>query len=462
MRRKQIAFNILAALAGFLAWTPTAQAQQVPESRHWIVEAGPQLVQISSEGIHINQPDPKGLTYYGIVSTHINLPAGKLWRIDFDLKFGQLRTAGVGIGLFDGPNLMGWVGADGWYKQMGCFVGKSNEVASPQANTDWHKFEFSGDGTTVTIKENGNIIGSGSQPGTPDTIKIGDINGSAQPSGAQPTKMLDGQQSEITVRNVQTAQNIVGSSSDGKPNQSTANLSVEKPKEVPKEPQQSAILNSNLAVTAKSVTIKYVYGMAGFVTVGTLSQTPGIWSMTVTLQNTTDKPIWLIPTTLAFDDKSLETVLPIEGWHYVEDSKSISGDGWGADMRAKYYTPTLQSSPFIKLDAKETTSFDVFAENGGSWKYVTQQTANGNTSYPQKVSRNPKELTLLQLSDTTDPSKPTLEQRMASPFGFSPLPTEPYARIFEMLHRVQRPPSSDSRWIAIPLSEINPTTPVVK
>jgi hypothetical protein len=462
MRRKQIAFSTLVTLVGFLVWTPTSQAQQVPQSRHWVVEAGPRLVQISSEGIHINQPDPKGLTYYGIVSTHIDLPFGKPWRVDFDVKFGQLRSAGVGIGLFNGPDLMGWVGADGWYKQMGCFVGKSNEVAAPQANTDWHKFEFSGDGTTVSIKEDGNVIGSGSQLGTPNTIKIGDINGSVQPAGAEPAKMLDGQQSEITVRNVQIPPNIIGSPADGKLNQPTANLSVEKPKEVLKEPQQLTIINSNLAVIAKFVTIKYVYGMAGFATVGTLSQTPGIWSMNVTLQNTTDKPIWVIPTTLAFDDKSLETVLPIEGWRYVEDSKSIGGAGWGADMTAKYYTPTLESSPFVELDAKETTSFDVFAEDGGSWKYVTQQTANGYTSYPQKVSRNPKELTLLQLSDTTDPSKPTLEQRMASPFGFSPLPTEPYARNLEMLHRVQRPPSSDSRWIAIPLSKINPVTPAAK
>ena len=203
MRQKQIAFSTLAIFVGFLAWASMAQAQQIPESRHWVVEAGPQLVQISAEGIHINQPDPKVLTYYGIVSTHVDLPAGKPWKIDFDLKFGQLRSAGVGIGLFNGSDLMGWVGADGWYKQMGCFVGKGDEVAAPQANTDWHKFEFSGDGTTVTIKEDGNVLGSGSQLGTPNTIKIGDINGSVQPLNAQPAKMLDGQQSEITVRNLQ-------------------------------------------------------------------------------------------------------------------------------------------------------------------------------------------------------------------------------------------------------------------
>ncbi len=202
MRRKRIAFSTLTIFVGFLGWTPTAQAQQVSVSRHWIVEAGPRLVQISSEGIHINQPDPKGLTYYGIVSTHIALPAGKPWKIDFDLKFGQLRSAGVGIGLFNGPDLMGWVGADGWYKQMGCFVGKSNEVAAPQANIDWHKFEFSGDGITITIKKDGNVLGSGSQLGMPNTIRIGDINGSVQPAGAEPTKMLNGQQSEITVQNV--------------------------------------------------------------------------------------------------------------------------------------------------------------------------------------------------------------------------------------------------------------------
>ena len=179
------------------------KAQQAPLEHRWNIEAGPELVQISSEGIHVNQPDPEGLNYYGMVCSHFKLPAGKLWEITFDLKFGQLRSAGSGICFFEGDNVIGWIGADGWYKQMGCFVGKGNEVAAPSANTDWHKFEFSSDGTTVTITEDGKVVGSGSQTGTPNLIKIGDMWGSRQPIGARPAKMLDGQQTELWVRNVE-------------------------------------------------------------------------------------------------------------------------------------------------------------------------------------------------------------------------------------------------------------------
>lgn len=194
--------QVFTVILVFLVLIAPIKAQQAPVGRKWVVDAGPQLVQITSEGIHINQPDPKGLTYYGIASTHINLATGKPWKIAFDLKFGELRSAGSGICLFDGNNVIGWVGADGWYKQMGCFVGKGNEVAVPSANTDWHHFEFSSDGATVTITEDGKSVGSGSQSGTPNLIKIGDMWGSVQPAGARPTKMLDGQQTEIWVRNV--------------------------------------------------------------------------------------------------------------------------------------------------------------------------------------------------------------------------------------------------------------------
>ena len=185
-----------------LSCAPSLFAQQAAKEPKWIVNAGAHLVQINTDGVHINQPDLTELTYQGIASTRLNLPKGRPWQITFDLKFGQLRSAGSGICLFDGNNVVGWVGADVWYKKMGCFVGKGNEVAGPDANTDWHHFDFISDGTTLTIKEDETKVGSGGQSGTPDMIKIGDMFNPFRSPGEQPTTMPGGQQTELWVKDV--------------------------------------------------------------------------------------------------------------------------------------------------------------------------------------------------------------------------------------------------------------------
>lgn len=185
-----------------LSGAPSLFAQQASKGPKWVVNAGAHLVQINTAGVHINQSDLTELTYQGIASTRLNLPKGKPWQITFDLKFGQLRSAGSGICLFDGNSVVGWVGADGWYKKMGCFVGKDNGVAGSDANTNWHHFNFISDGTTLTIKEDGTKIGSGEQSGTPDMIKIGDIFNPFRSPGEQPTKAPAGQQTELWVKDV--------------------------------------------------------------------------------------------------------------------------------------------------------------------------------------------------------------------------------------------------------------------
>ena len=203
MSRNQFCFSTVAvALVLNLLCLSHLQAQQEVAHDKWVINAGAQLVKIDTAGIHIDEPNLNKLTYQGLVSTTANLPKGKPWQITFDLKFGQLRSAGSGICLFDGNNVVGWVGADGWYKKMGCFVGKDNGVAGPDANTDWHHFDFISDGMTLTIKEDGTKVGSGGQSGTPDMIKIGDMFNPFRSPGEQPTTMPAGQQSELWVKDV--------------------------------------------------------------------------------------------------------------------------------------------------------------------------------------------------------------------------------------------------------------------
>ena len=181
----------------------TAHAQQAATGSKWVVASGRTLVQINSDGIHINQRDPKELTHFAILSRRVALPAGQPWKISFEVRFGELRTAGAAIGIFDGAHTLGWIGSDGWYKRTGCFIGKDNETAYPPTGTDWHKFEFSSDGTKIIILDNGVQVGSAEQGGTPSLIKIGDIFGPIPPALPLPTAPPPGWQTEISVRNVQ-------------------------------------------------------------------------------------------------------------------------------------------------------------------------------------------------------------------------------------------------------------------
>lgn len=202
MKKTVSSFAISTILPLLLMPCMTAHAQQAATGSKWVVASGRTLVQINSDGIHINQRDPKELTHFAIVSRHVTLPAGQPWKISFEVRFGELRTAGAAIGIFDGAHTLGWIGSDGWYKRTGCFIGKDDEAAQPPTDTNWHKFEFSSDGAKITISDNGVQVGAADQGGTPSLIKIGDIFDAIPPALPLPTSPPPGWQSEISVRNV--------------------------------------------------------------------------------------------------------------------------------------------------------------------------------------------------------------------------------------------------------------------
>lgn len=189
-----------------LLLAPSSVLSQSSGLPHWSASAGDNILTVGADGIHIDQKEPKDTARFAQATRHLSLPAGKPWRVSFEARFGQLRSAGTAVALFTGQTRLGWIGADGWHKGLGCFVGTGffhdpGQDAFPAPDTAWHRFEFVGAGGTLTIREDGGEVAAGPSGGTPDAINVGQFH--AVLGGTPPA----GQQTELWLRNV-TAETV--------------------------------------------------------------------------------------------------------------------------------------------------------------------------------------------------------------------------------------------------------------
>ena len=154
-----------------LSCAPNLLAQQAPEGRKWII-SNPKFIELTSAGVHILPSDAKQGS--NSVETAVHLPAGKPWKIAFDVQMGPTLLNSMSIHLLQGKTDVAWLGADSYYKSMSAFVGSGNANMpfSQPWDTNWHSFAYISDGKTLSLWHNGVKCGEGALTGTPDTLEI--------------------------------------------------------------------------------------------------------------------------------------------------------------------------------------------------------------------------------------------------------------------------------------------------
>ena len=142
-----------------------------PNALHWITTDGYQYLEASSSELHL-KPRFDGAAPHDVnASSKINLPRTKSWQISFDIRFGALRDQASSFHMTRDRHDVGWVGADGFYKQMGVFIGKDHEYAF-DADLRWHHLSYVSDNSTLTVELDGKQLGSGTAQDIPDSFTL--------------------------------------------------------------------------------------------------------------------------------------------------------------------------------------------------------------------------------------------------------------------------------------------------
>jgi len=200
------------ALADGPAAAPAAKAQTpnatytnpaaVGQKGEWRVSPGANTVMVSGDEVLVRQREPRNTTNYALAIKGLTVPAQGAWKVSFDLRMGELGTTTSGVGLYAGEALIGWVGADNYYKVLGSFFGndfftKVDNSLFPLADARWHAFEFrGGEGGKVSIWRDGKQVASADRDLRPDAIKVGQVHLLFRET---PPSL---QQSELWVRNI--------------------------------------------------------------------------------------------------------------------------------------------------------------------------------------------------------------------------------------------------------------------
>ncbi len=176
-----------------LAMVVAVPASEASTSHQWSLSKGANLAEISATGLHLDQSDPTDTTSYATATAKLHFAAAPMWRVAFSIRFGHLRSAGAAVRLYSGPTVIAWVGADGWYKGIGAFIGNTNKFGQP-ADMRWHQVVCASDGRALTIWLDSVQVATEASTITPDAITIGSWWDGKSPPG---------QQTEVWIRNVQ-------------------------------------------------------------------------------------------------------------------------------------------------------------------------------------------------------------------------------------------------------------------
>jgi hypothetical protein len=161
--------------------------------RHWSLSQGANVAEFGADGLHLNQRAASDTTSYATAAADLNLAHAPIWRVAFNVRFGTLRSAGAAVRLCSGATIIGWIGADGWFKGIGAFIGDTSKFGKP-ADARWHQVVYAADGQTLTIWVDGLQVAEGASTATPDAIQVGSWWDGKGPAG---------QQTEVWIRGVQ-------------------------------------------------------------------------------------------------------------------------------------------------------------------------------------------------------------------------------------------------------------------
>jgi len=163
--------NLFYLALAFVAVSASAQAQ-TPFPLQWSTAEASRYLETKGNETHL-KPRLDGTGPDKVTATaQINLPDTTKWQASFDVRFGILSDQASSVHLLRGDHEVGWVGADGFYKKMGVFVGKDAEVVSPTADTEWHHVSYISDGTILTAWLDNKQVGTGPAQNIPNHVSF--------------------------------------------------------------------------------------------------------------------------------------------------------------------------------------------------------------------------------------------------------------------------------------------------
>lgn len=137
---------------------------------HWSTGDGNQYLELTGTELHLKPRTDGNGPHSVTATTQLHLPSTKNWQVSFDIRFGELEGQGSSFHLMNSKQDVGWVGADGFYKGMGVFVGKDNEVVVPPADMQWHHISYISNGSTLTAWLDDKQVGSRPACSPPDSL----------------------------------------------------------------------------------------------------------------------------------------------------------------------------------------------------------------------------------------------------------------------------------------------------
>ena len=169
------ALFLLSCLTLSLLVNTSANAQQEPSapSLHWSTTDGNQYLETNGSDLHLKPRTEKIGPGVVNATAKLNLPDTQKWQVSFDIRFGILRDQASNFHLSRGGHDIGWVGADGFNKQMGVFVGKDTEVFATATDTEWHHLSYISNGNILIVQLDNKQVGTGAAQNIPDSLVLG-------------------------------------------------------------------------------------------------------------------------------------------------------------------------------------------------------------------------------------------------------------------------------------------------
>ena len=147
-------------------------APTAPQVLHWATNGNDQFLEVSGGEVHL-KPRTEGTGPGNVTATcKFTVPDTRIWQLSFDIRYGVLRDQAGGLHLYRGRSVIGYIGADGFYKDMGVFLGNDNQIWRMTADTEWHHISFMSDGSKITVGCDGRQIGTGAAQTIPDSLDI--------------------------------------------------------------------------------------------------------------------------------------------------------------------------------------------------------------------------------------------------------------------------------------------------
>ena len=145
---------------------------QAQSPLHWTTTNGDQYLEAKGAELHL-KPRTSG-TGPEIVTaaSKISLPDTQDWEASFEVRFGVLRDQASSFHLTREGRDIGWIGADGFNKQIGVFIGKDNQVSASATDVEWHHVSYVSNSSSLIVLLDGKQVGTGSAQNIPDSVDL--------------------------------------------------------------------------------------------------------------------------------------------------------------------------------------------------------------------------------------------------------------------------------------------------